>query len=103
MTVTENGASADTPRWSVYILLCADSSYYTGITTDPGRRLREHNSGHRSAAKYTRARRPVSLVYIEPAVSRSQALQREYEIKQLSVTQKRALIRQSGLSEPTAS
>jgi putative endonuclease len=81
-------------------LLCSDNSYYTGITTDPGRRLREHNSGVRTAARYTRARRPVTLVYIESARNRSEAQRREYEIKQLSASQKRALIRQSGLLEP---
>ena len=49
--------------WYLYILRCADGSLYTGITTDISRRLRQHNNG--SAAKYTRCRRPVVLVYQE--------------------------------------
>jgi putative endonuclease len=86
--------------WNIYILKCSDNSLYTGITTDPGRRLREHNAGNRSAAKYTRARRPVCMVYVEPAVNRSEALRREYQIKQLSSEQKLELIRRSGLPNP---
>ena len=47
----------------VYILRCADGTYYTGFTTDPDRRLKVHNSG--KGAKYTRSRRPVELIYME--------------------------------------
>jgi len=97
VTDSEDGSPVDTPAWCIYILRCADNSYYTGITTDPDRRLREHNNGLRSAAKYTRARRPVSLVYLESAANRSQALQREYQIKQLSAEQKLRLIQGSTL------
>jgi len=56
------------PEWTVYILRCRDGSLYTGITTDPERRLAEHNSD-RGAARYTRPRRPVRLVYTEPAAA----------------------------------
>ena len=63
---------------------CADRSLYTGIATDVTRRLAEHNLGGMRASRYTRARRPVVLVYIEAAPSRSAAAKREYEIKQLS-------------------
>ncbi len=80
------------PRlWHVYILKCADNSLYTGITTDPDRRLREHNEG-KIGAKYTRSRRPVELVHVETSDSRSQATKREYEIKQLNAQAKSRLI-----------
>lgn len=77
--------------WYVYILGCADGSLYTGITTDPERRLQEHNDGA-LGARYTRPRRPVELLYQEPVADRSAALKREYAIKQLSKAGKRALI-----------
>lgn len=80
-----------TMEYIVYILKCADGTYYTGITTDPARRLQEHNAG--TAAKYTHppSRRPVEMVYQEPAADRSAASRREYEIKQLSRTEKEKL------------
>ncbi len=73
----------------VYILECADSTLYTGYTTDIDRRLTEHNNG--TAAKYTKGRTPVSLVHIEYHDSKSTAMQREYEIKQLERPEKEAL------------
>lgn len=76
--------------WYVYLLRCADGTLYAGCTTDPKRRLEQHNSGR--GAKYTRARRPVTLVYVEPAESRSQALRREAALKRLSRKEKLALI-----------
>ncbi len=78
--------------WYVYILRCADGSLYTGITTDPARREREHNSDSRLGARYTRARRPVRIVYQESAHSRAQAARREREIKRLTRLAKEALI-----------
>jgi len=78
--------------WYVYLLLCADGSYYTGITTDPKRRLLEHNENNKKAAKYTRARRPVKMVFFELCESRSEASSREYEIRKLSRVKKKALI-----------
>ena len=77
--------------WYVYILECSDGSLYTGVTTDPERRLHEHNHSPRGA-RYTRARRPLSLAYQEPADSRAHACRREWEIKQLSAGAKRRLI-----------
>ncbi len=62
------------------MLECADGTLYTGIATDLERRLEEHNSSPRGA-KYTRARRPVKLVYTEAYKDRSSASKREYEIK----------------------
>lgn len=80
--------------WHTYILQCADETLYTGITTDLIRRVDEHNHSDKGA-KYTRARRPVTLVYSESCVSRSTASSREFELKKLSRKQKLALIKQS--------
>jgi putative endonuclease len=76
-----------------YIVECADGTYYTGWTTDPPRREKQHNSGR--GAKYTSLRRPVRMVYIEPQPDRSSALRRERKIKTLSHAQKKALIQSS--------
>ena len=78
--------------WFVYIVRCADDSLYTGITKNIIRRLDEHNNGNRTASAYTRARRPVVLVYQESYQTRSQATKREYQIKQLSRREKQALL-----------
>ncbi|MGF1643062.1 MAG: GIY-YIG nuclease family protein [Thiotrichales bacterium] len=78
-------------QWFVYILRCVDGSLYTGITTDPARRIREHNAGRAAAARYTLGRRPVELAYCEPATDRSEASRREAAIKQLSREAKLAL------------
>ena len=76
----------------VYIVCCADDTLYTGIATDLERRIEEHNSSDKGA-KYTRARRPVSLVYSEEYADRSSASKREYEIKKkMSRVEKLALI-----------
>ncbi len=79
--------------WFVYILRCNDGSLYTGVAKDVSRRVEEHNSDNQRGAKYTRARRPVSLVYQEQVASRSAAGKREYEIKQLNKSAKEQLIR----------
>lgn len=77
--------------WHVYIVRCADGTLYTGVTIDVVRRVAEHNSASRLGARYTRARRPVTLVYQEEAADRSAAGQREYAIKQLRRDAKLAL------------
>ena len=64
----------------VYMVECADGTYYTGITTDLKRRIEEHNTSEKGA-KYTRARRPVKLVYSEGHPDKSSASRREWEIK----------------------
>lgn len=74
----------------VYMLGCADGSIYTGWTTDLERRVAMHNAGE--GAKYTRSRRPVKLVYFEEFAEKSDALKREYAIKQLSRGEKMKLI-----------
>lgn len=73
-----------------YILECADGSFYTGWATDPWRREHEHNHTVKGA-RYTRTRRPVSLVYIEPQPDRSTAMRREIQLKRLPHEKKRAL------------
>jgi putative endonuclease len=89
-------------RWEVYIVRCADGSLYTGIARDAARRVAEHNAPGRRAARYTRGRRPVELVYREPAATRSAAGQREFQIKRMSRGQKLALILTAGAA-PAAS
>ena len=76
--------------WWVYILRCADGTLYTGATNDLDRRLAAHNAGR--GAKYTRARRPVALVYREEAADRRAALQREAALKKLTRAAKLRLI-----------
>jgi len=83
--------------WTVYILRCADGSLYTGITRDVARRVEEHNSNGLLAARYTRARRLVALVYQEPAATRSKASKREYRIKRMTRAHKLKLVGVTGL------
>jgi putative endonuclease len=73
-----------------YILECCDGSYYTGWTTDPPRRLQQHNRGR--GGRYTRSHRPVRLVYVEPQPDRASAMRRERKIKNLKRGQKKRLI-----------
>ena len=80
----------ETARNYVYLLRCADDTLYCGWTTDLAARLEAHNSG--KGAKYTRARRPVELVYSEEYEDRHEALSREWHIKRLSRQEKLALI-----------
>jgi predicted GIY-YIG superfamily endonuclease len=83
--------AAATAGWFVYILRCADGTYYTGITNDLSRRCRQHNDG--KASRYTRSRRPTRLVYQEPQPDQAAALRREAAIKALSRREKATLIR----------
>ena len=84
--------------WYVYMVRCRDGSLYTGITTDPQRRLHEHNHSTR-AAKYVRSRRPAELVYAEPVAGRSSASTREHQLKCLSRREKEILVYQCKLYE----
>ena len=77
--------------WFVYFLRCNDNSLYAGITTDIERRLYQHNHS-KLGAKYTRAKRPVTLAFIETASNKSSASKREYQLKQLSKAQKEQLV-----------
>ena len=76
--------------WFVYVVRCRDGSLYTGISTDVGARVARHNAG--AGARYTRARRPVRLLYVERKRSRSNALKREAAIKALPRAQKIELV-----------
>ncbi|WP_049942762.1 MULTISPECIES: GIY-YIG nuclease family protein [Haloarcula] len=79
--------------YHVYVLRCSDNTFYTGYTTDVERRVREHDAG--DGAKYTRGRTPVELIHVEPFDSQSEAMSREYEIKQYSRAQKERLVESS--------
>jgi len=81
--------------WYVYMVRCSDDSLYAGIATDIERRLAEHNGNEGLGAKYTRGRRPVTLVYQESVLTRSAATKREFEIKRLNKQQKEALVAQA--------
>ena len=72
-----------------YLVRCADGSFYCGYSPDPIARTEMHNSGR--GAKYTRARRPVVLVYAHPCETHSEALKLEAAIKKRSKKQKEAL------------
>ena len=78
-----------TPAW-VYLLRCADGSLYTGWTVDVDRRLQAHRNG---ASRYTRTRLPIELAASFPMADASAARREEARIKQLSRTQKQALIK----------
>ena len=78
------------PSAFVYLLRCADGTLYCGWSTDPERRLREHQRG--VASRYTRARLPVKLVWMREFSSRSEAMREEVRIKRLPARAKRALL-----------
>ena len=77
------------------IVQCAGGTLYTGWTTNVMRRLKEHNEG-KAGAKYTRAKRPVNLVYYEGYETKEEAMRREYAIKQLTRKEKLELIEMYG-------
>jgi putative endonuclease len=77
-------------NWHVYILKCKDKSLYTGITTDLGRRIKEHLEG--KGGGYTRAHRPEKIIYSEKLRTRSAALKREAQIKRMKRRDKFELI-----------
>ena len=74
-----------------YIVICRDNTLYCGYSNDVEKRVRNHNKGC-SGAKYTKTRRPVRLVYTECFDTKSDAMKREYQIKQLTRQQKFKLI-----------
>lgn len=82
----------------VYIVRCNDNSLYTGWTVDIEKRMKTHNEGNGpQAAKYTKARRPVTLVYYEEFESKSEAMKRECAIKKMPKAKKEALIKERNL------
>jgi putative endonuclease len=78
--------------FSLYIVECADGTYYTGIATDVQRRLLEHNGTKPKGARYTSARRPVALVYEAEFATRSEASKEEARIKRLTRQHKHEMI-----------
>lgn len=81
-----------------YILKCSDGTYYTGWTNDLDKRLKAHNGG-KYGAKYTRNRRPVTLVYYEEFQGKQEAMKREYAIKQLTRKEKENLIKEKNMQQ----
>lgn len=78
------------PKSFIYIARCKDGTLYTGYTTDLKEREKKHNEG--VGARYTRGRGPVKIVYSEEFETKSEAMKREYEIKQLKKGEKLALL-----------
>jgi predicted GIY-YIG superfamily endonuclease len=78
--------------WFIYIVRCADASFYTGITNNIDRRIHQHNT-NTAGSKYVRFRRPAILVYQEKISTRSKALKREAAIKKMTHNEKQSLIR----------
>lgn len=91
----QNSPALKNESWQLYILECQDGSFYTGITKDLTHRVQQHQNG--KASRYTRAHLPVTLVYQESGMTRTQALIRESAVKTLSRKEKEKLIQ-----EPTA-
>jgi putative endonuclease len=79
-------------KYYTYILRCKDNTLYTGITTDLKRRVSEHNGKGGLGAKYTKARRPVELIYQTKFDNRSEASKEEFRIKKMSRIEKESLI-----------
>ena len=79
-------------NWLIYILKCRDGSLYCGITNNLEKRLKQHKGEIKGGAKYTRSHWPCKLVYTEKSVNRSEALQREIDIKKMSRDEKQILI-----------
>ena len=83
--------------WFVYLVRCSDGSFYAGVTTDLERRVRQHNGEIVGGANYTRARRPVALVWNEVCENRSVAQHREYFVRRLSRPDKQCLAAQAAV------
>lgn len=94
MNADEKKGSAS--QYFCYILECSDGTFYTGWTTDPERRARQHNNG--TGALYTRTRRPVRIMYLERQPDRVAAMKRERAIKSLSREKKKKLVEQGKVS-----
>jgi len=77
-------------RWTLYILRCADGSFYTGITNDLEKRLKAHHNG--TGAKYTRGRGPLEVLHTQHHRSKSMALKKELQIKSLTRPEKLAFM-----------
>jgi len=85
-------------EWSLYVVECADGSYYTGIAKEVEKRIETHNSG--KGSKYTATHGPVKLIFQEPQGDYSTALRREYQIKTLSKERKIRFVAGEKLRRP---
>lgn len=88
------------PIYVCYVVRCADGTLYTGVTTDIGRRVEEHNAGN--GARYTASRRPVRVVWTEAHPDRSAAQRREAQIKRWSLARKEELLAAAQTSKGSA-
>ena len=84
--------SEEPQSWYVYIVECADGTLYTGIATDPVRRMREHLSGAAPGARYTRSHPPIRLAGLWETDSRSSASKAEWQLKQVARQEKERLL-----------
>ena len=82
-------------KFYTYIILTIDNTLYCGYTDDPQSRFEKHKAG--TAAKYTRAHKPLRMVYLKEFATKSEAMKEECRIKKLKRPQKEALIRVEGL------
>lgn len=89
--ISKMPADKSAQEWFLYMLRCNNGSLYTGVTNNLERRMKMHTEG--KAAKYTRACRPVELVYREACSGRKEALMREWKVKELPKAEKEKLVR----------
>jgi putative endonuclease len=82
-------------NWYLYLIRTVTGHLYTGVTTDPQRRLLEHQQGGRRAARSLRGKGPLTMVFTAQCADRSAALKQEYRVKQLSRAEKEVLIDQT--------
>lgn len=86
-------SGSDNSPFFLYVLECADGTWYTGYTVDVDERLRAHNAG--AGAKYTRSRRPVRLLAQAAFATKHEAMSAEYRFKRLTRRQKERLVRRA--------
>lgn len=91
--------TSEKSEWSLYVVECADGSYYTGIAKDVEKRVEAHNTG--KGAKYTATHGPVKLLFQEAQASYSVALQREYQIKTLPKDRKVRFVNGEKIKKPS--
>ncbi|MBI4084329.1 MAG: GIY-YIG nuclease family protein [Candidatus Levybacteria bacterium] len=77
--------------WFVYILLCVDNSFYTGISDNPQQRFLDHKNG--KGGRYTRSHKPIKIIYQEQLATKSEALRREKQIKGWSREKKMRMLK----------
>lgn len=92
MEMSDNKATGDMDSWSVYLLECADSTYYCGVAKHVERRLAQHNGLLAGGAKYTRSRRPVKLLAFRACRDKKSAYSLEYAVKATPREKKLALL-----------